>query len=231
MKEKVFTFWEGNMPAYIDLCLRSWDFDFTLLTYDNLHNFTDAIVDGKVTRYTLPQIADYIRVHVLRDSGGYWLDADTIMIDDKLPKVNILGYPDTKANTIGILYSEPYSDMFTKWAEYQDKIIGDVINYSYMWDILGNAFTDSYLKTHDEIIIGHIKNCWPETYVIKDDIPRYYKYEEFYFNRDYNLFDLSPTNMFMLHNSWTPTWYKELSLEEVMKQHCTLSNMLREALI
>ena len=38
---KVFTFWEGEMPAYIKLCMKSWDFPFVLLNYDNVNEYTN----------------------------------------------------------------------------------------------------------------------------------------------------------------------------------------------
>ena len=99
----IFTFWEGPMPAYIKMCMDTWRHPFTLLTYDNLHNYTNLLVDERLKRFTMPQIADVVRVHVLRDQGGCWLDADTIMVTDKLPRVNILGNPKARTGTIGML--------------------------------------------------------------------------------------------------------------------------------
>ena len=106
----IFTFWEGSMPEYIRMCLKTWDFDFTVLNYDNLNKYTDLPVNDGLKRFTLPQIADCVRAHVLRDNGGYWLDADTILLSSKLPKVNIMGHPETRANTIGFLYAPDKND-------------------------------------------------------------------------------------------------------------------------
>ena len=72
----VYTFWEGEMPDYIKLCMYTWHFPVTILNYDNLNNYTDLQITSQLERFTLPQIADCVRVHVLRDQGGYWLDAD-----------------------------------------------------------------------------------------------------------------------------------------------------------
>lgn len=69
----IFTFWEGKMPEYIRLCMRTWKFQYTVLNYDNLKEFTDFDIEN-TKRFTLPQIADAVRVHVLRDNGGYWLE-------------------------------------------------------------------------------------------------------------------------------------------------------------
>lgn len=226
----IFTFWEGQMPDYIKLCMKTWDFDYTVLNYQNLHDYIDIPVD-KLQSFTLPQIADVVRVHVLRDYGGYWLDTDTILID-KLPNANICGYKDKRTNTIGFLHTEPHSDMFTAWAEYQDYVIEhpDKVSDLHKWDIFGNRFTDDYVKLHEDIKIHDVTYCWPETYMVDADCSRHSKYTKFYFGWNFNLSDIMPTRMIMLHNSWTPTWYKNSEETDVLRYTCTLSNILREVL-
>ena len=219
----LFTFWEGAMPAYIEICLRTWKLPFTMLNYENLHNYTDLPIN-QLKQFTLAQQADCVRVHVLRDNGGYWLDADTLMLDDKLPEYTVLGDDDTRINTIGFLHTEPQAEMFIQWAKYQDQIIanppadGD-------WSLMGNAFTDEYLKEHREIKIGNIYEYWLET---EDNQDRYSKYLRFYFGQQNKFNKAEASEIIMLHNSWTPKWYKELSKNEVLVNNCTLSDILRE---
>lgn len=227
MKELVFTFWEGLMPEYIKLCMSTWKFPYIVLTYNNISQYTDVNLKNK-DKFTLPQIADCIRVHILRDNGGCWLDADTILLDTDLPDVTIFGNNKNRTNTIGFLRAEAHSDMFIKWAKFQDKILNQE-NSSTNWDIVGNAFTDTYLKEHTEITIGDINEHWPEL-GLKEDISRRDKYKKFYFEYQFTLKDINKTNMLMLHNSWTPKWYKQLTKEDVLSQNCTLSNILRELL-
>ena len=227
MADQVFTFWEGPKPAYIDLCLKTWKFPYTVLNYDNLSKYTDFDAH-KADKFTLPQIADCVRVHVLRDRGGCWLDADTIMLDDQLPAATILGNADTRFNTIGFLRTDECSDMFVDWAKYQDSVLNQK-NPSHHWSIMGNAFTDPYLKEHAEIHIGSIDKCWAELNLV-ESLSRRDKYKVFYFEKKRHLADISDTNMLMLHNSWTPEWYKKLSTHEVLAQTCTMSNILREVL-
>lgn len=225
----IFTFWEGKMPEYLKLCLDTWKFDYVMLTYNNLNQYTDLDIT-KLQPFTLPQIADIIRVHVLRDNGGYWLDTDTIMLSDELPTENMMGYVEERTNTIGYLYTEPNSKMFREWAKYQDNIIdsADLYITPLSWDIVGNRFTDPYVLNHKEISICDVSNKWAETYMIKDMQSRYDKYRKLYFGTTYQLSDLKPTNMLMLHNSWTPNWYKLLSKEQILDNTCTMSNILRE---
>ena len=193
---------------------------YVILNYSNLHEYTDFIPNRS---YTLPQIADCVRVHVLRDNGGYWLDADTIILGE-LPKENIAGEPDKRTNSIGFLHTEKGSDMFKEWAEYQDRILasGSVFNN---WDLFGNAFTDSYVKNHSEITICDINKFQPERAIPGNS--RSEKYYQFYFQDSHHLKDIK-SDLLMLHNSWTPKWYKNLTEAEILSQNCTMSNILRE---
>ena len=224
----IFTFWEGPMPAYIKLCMATWKLPYTLLNYDNLGQYTELDID-RAKRFTLPQIADCVRVHVLRDNGGYWLDADTIMLTGKLPDTDMVGDPEQRTNSIGLLRTEPHSQMFTEWAAFQDRII-EGPDTSLYWATMGNAFTDDYVKQHTQVRIHPIADYCPEVYMIEGDIPRWQKYRRFYFEERNTLSDIRPADLLMLHNSWTPEWYKNVPEGKVLDANCTMSNILREAL-
>ena len=66
--------------------------------------------------------------------------------------------------------------------------------------------------------------------MVSDNIPRWQKYRRFYFEEHHMLADIRPTDLLMLHNSWTPEWYKSMSRREAIDAKCTLSNMIREVL-
>ena len=221
----IFTFWEGTKPAYISMCLQTWKLPYTMLNYNNVNQYTDLPLD-RLKRFTLPQIADVVRVHVLRDHGGYWLDADTIMINPQMPVTDMVGNSDERTNTIGLLYSAPGSEMFKAWAEYQDKIINSE-STSLSWSLMGNEFTDDYVKAHKDIRIHDVTKYWPETYMIQGG-QRMDKYRRFYFDSSFRLSDINETDLLMLHNSWTPAWYKESSAP--LEYDCTMSNILKELL-
>lgn len=227
---RIFTFWEGPMPDYIRLCMQTWRFPYTVLTFDTLSEYTNLPVTNNLKRFTLPMIADAVRAHVLRDQGGYWLDADTILLTDKLPYCNIKGYPETRDHTWGYLYAErPGMDFFTRWAEYQDKVIADPDSPT-SWPTLCRDFTDPYIKGGGQVRIGDIRTSWPETYMVRGNISRYQKYRHLYFMMSLHRTDFEPTDMIMLHNSWTPDWYKQSSVDKLLTYNCTLTNILREVL-
>lgn len=228
----IYTFWEGKMPEYLKLCLDTWKFPFVILNYKNLPQYTDKIPE-KIKQLSLPKIADYVRVHVLRDNGGYWLDTDTVMLSNNLPEECILGNNTTRENSVGYLNAkEPHDDFFETWAAFQDWKLDKIPNMNKditNWNVMGNAFTDNYLKEHKEIVLGNREKTFPETYLISGNIPRPAKYQKFYFGTNFTLKDVKDkTEMLMLHNSWTPEWYKKLSKEQALNQKCTLSNILRE---
>ena len=224
----IYTFWEGQMPSYIKLCMSTWKFPYTVLNYANLKEYTDFDIEG-VKRFSLPQIADCVRVHVLRDQGGVWLDADTVMVTDKLPTETMIGDSKTRMNSIGYLRAEKGMSMYEDWSAWQDKVIADPAS-SHHWSVMGNMFTDPYVKEHQEISIADIKPHWAEVTVIGGDSPRWKKYQTLYFELGYHLVDLPKTDFFMLHNSWTPSWYKALTEKEILVGGCTLSNVLKELL-
>ena len=209
--------------------MRTWHFPAVCLTYDTLSSYTDLKVDARMKRFTLPQIADIVRVHVLRDQGGVWLDADTIMLGDALPEEEMIGIPEARTNTIGFLRTEKGSAMYHAWAEHQDDIINGPAR-PLLWSAFGNDFTDPYVREHKEIRITDVTPCWPETYRIKGARSRSMAYQIFYFAREYHLTDVKPAPMLMLHNSWTPEFFKALTAEEVLESRCTLSNILKEVL-
>lgn len=217
----IYAFWEGRMPEYLKLCMETWRFPYVLLNYDNLNKYTDLPID-KLKRFSIMQVSDVVRVHVLRDQGGYWLDTDTIMVGNELPKTTFVGDNESRINSIGYLYAkEPHMPIFEEWAKYQDLIVNGT-EVSDWWALMANSFSDPYLKAHKDIEIGNIYDYWLETTNEED---RHRKYLQYYFRINYMPDELPP--MIMLHNSWTPKWYKNLSREEVLAQNCTLSNILR----
>lgn len=219
-----FTFWEGPMPAFIELCLRTWKQPYIVLNYENLHEYTDLPID-KIKRFTMPQISDIVRVHVLRDQGGRWIDADTILLGNDWPDVDFVGYPERRTISCAFLRTEPQTEMFQQWAKHQDDIIHGPDTPTY-WATFANQFPEPYLERHTDIQIHPIERYWPETYMIDEYISRPEKYKKFYFHKTYRLTDIRPTDLLMLHNSWTPEWYKNLSVDEVLNYNCTLSNVL-----
>ena len=84
----VFTFWDGEMPEYIKMCMETWDFEYDLLDFESVKKYIE--IPKSIVRFSLPQISDYIRVHMLKECGGRYFDTDTIFLGEA-PEENIIG--------------------------------------------------------------------------------------------------------------------------------------------
>ena len=222
----IYTFWEGPIHGYIKLCLYTWRQEFTLLNYANLNKYTDLDIKA-LQNYTLAQISDIVRVHILRDNGGYWIDADTIMLTDYLPEENMIGVPENRMAHCGYLHFKKNATMLKEWAEKQDMIISSGTTGE--WDLFANSLSDPLIKKYDEITIKDRRLHFPESYMSIEN-NSYCQYRDFYFDNHYQVSDIKPTEFLMLHNSWTPAWYKDLSEIDVLTKTRTMSNILKEVL-
>lgn len=93
MKNKrIFCFWEPpeRMPAYLNLCLRTWqknfpDYEIVLLNYSNIEKWLppDVLDVNWVKRYGIAQQCDAFRFALLAKYGGIWLDVDTIVASNE----------------------------------------------------------------------------------------------------------------------------------------------------
>lgn len=222
----IYTFWEGTMPAYVQLCLDTWRVGFTLLDFNNLHRYTDVDIT-KLGKYSYAQVSDIVRAHVLRDNGGYWIDADTIMLSNELPETNMIGWPEDRCAHCGYLHFARRSPFLMNWANEQDKRINE--NADGDWSLFANGISDFLLEKHPEVRIEERQRYFPESYMIPL-LGTYGQYNKFYFGGSYSLDNIRETPLIMLHNSWTPAYYKELTKTDVLSSNCTLSKMLKEAL-
>ena len=88
----VWTYWEGDRPVFIDVCLSTASracagkVDFHLVTPDNLKIYLpDGVLDPRYAQLPQPALrADAIRAALLATHGGWWWDADTVVFCDPL---------------------------------------------------------------------------------------------------------------------------------------------------
>jgi hypothetical protein len=84
----IWTFWDTEeLPEFIEKCIETWkfhnsDYEIIVMNMSNYNNYTDIDVT-KLRHYSKwkPQLtADYIRLSVLKEHGGVWMDASIICI-------------------------------------------------------------------------------------------------------------------------------------------------------
>lgn len=97
-KPYLWMYWEirnnKNIPPYIQLCLKIIKKNshlFNLVILDN-NTIFDYLPDLRkdINDLPLPLKADYIRILLLYNYGGLWLDCDVIMMTDMKEVVNLL---------------------------------------------------------------------------------------------------------------------------------------------
>ncbi|WP_455387477.1 capsular polysaccharide synthesis protein [Petrachloros mirabilis] len=81
----IWTYWEGNRPEYIQVCLDSMKRvcgnDLVIVTPENLEEYVPRTLHPSWRRLPQPALrADCIRAALLANHGGWWLDADTIVL-------------------------------------------------------------------------------------------------------------------------------------------------------
>jgi hypothetical protein len=140
--KKIWTYWEGPRPPYIDLCLESFEkmkdcgYEVTLVTPNNVaqHLFGTGITERYKRVAHVEQRSDIVRVGLLHKYGGMWFDADTVMLNPP-------------ENLAAMLDSPVHSFTFTKWED------GRVIN-GYIGATPNNPITGRMIQTINKIL-GH----------------------------------------------------------------------------
>ena len=127
-QRRIFYFWEpeGSMPAYLKLCLRTWQvhlptYDIVGLNYSNLDQY---IRRGTYDMPTLRRVRlalqkDAVMVAVLRDHGGIFMDVDTLVTRDIAPITGKLVHTDLVmfGNHMAFLAARPRCYVLTRWVE------------------------------------------------------------------------------------------------------------------
>ena len=85
--KQIWSFWESDTPSpVIEACIQTWrrhcpDYEINVLTRQTVVALLPQ--GGDILRLpfenTPQRLSDFIRLHVLYEYGGYWVDASTIM--------------------------------------------------------------------------------------------------------------------------------------------------------
>jgi len=217
------------------------DYNIIILNYSSLKNYLNSNFISKILckKMSLPNQADAIRIALLYKYGGIWMDMDTIITDSKFLEIfkgiNLAMFGDKKSNSqhIGFIYASKSSKFLKIWL---NRIIKKVSYYRFI-NFLKNYLNNHYIKRKwkqvniwnylgngiiDEFLINASKRDYLRIEMEKMHIhPEYYfvrngnvidKYQNFFFSRGNaeKLLNFSK-GLILLHNSWTPTKYKNIS--------------------
>ena len=255
-KKFIFTFWEPHekMPGYLKLCIKTWkkflpDYDIKVLDYKNVKDYLGENLFSNIICKTMPLKiqADAIRVALLKKFGGIWLDADTIITNGQFIKklkyyeLIMLGEEKNKIQNIGFIASSSNSSIINEWLK---EIIKKVNQYKennfdlkkkrkkMKWNYLGNGIIDRLVNNSTGKTFFRLDrnkmNAFPEIkYFENSSLSNNQRYKKFYFRKGDPQFVINNTKgIILLHNTWTPRKFKEMSENKFLKQDVLLSRLL-----
>lgn len=260
--KNIFTFWEpqDKIPGYILLCIKTWkkflpDYQIHILDYKTAKIYLGETLFSKIIckSMTLPIQADAIRVALLKKYGGFWLDADTIILNGEFFKtcydfeMVLLGDEKSKTQNIGFIFASNNSKIIDKWLKgiinnikiYKDNF-GNINSKhgknKIAWFYLGNGIVDKLVEnTKRKEFMRFDRNkikCMPElNFFGNTSLTQTQKYNLLYFRkREPQIILNESKNLLCLHNSWTPYKYKIMSEKEFLNQDILLSKILSKIL-
>jgi len=163
-KNNVFLYWVGNEPTLIKILrnliyLHSTNgngYTVHLINHDNIKQYIDILPEYFYILCPAHQ-ADYVRVNVLCDYGGLWLDSDTIVIEsldnlfDIINKQN--GFFIKENNCIlwnGIFGSKPQTSLMLEWKQKMQNIL-DIKKNTISWAEIGCDMLQSIFNNNNKL--------------------------------------------------------------------------------
>ena len=234
--------WKKFLPDYIIL----------ILNFKKAKHYLGETIYSNIIyeNMTLPIKADAIRVALLKKYGGIWMDADTIVLNREIFKIFnnhelvMMGEEKTQTQNIGFIFASKKSFIINEWYKeiiYRVKNIKQkLLTKSFFnssedklpWYYLGNGIVDKLLKNSTNKTFlrleRNIMNPFPEFQYFKNSsLDKIQKYLHFYFQkREPEIILNITTDIILLHNSWTPLKYKEMSEKQFLNQDIFLSRLL-----
>ena len=204
--------------------------------------------------------ADAIRVALLNKYGGVWIDTDTIILNGEFIKdcknyeLTIIRDTNSSYFYIGFIFASKYSSLLNEWIKdiiYRVKIYKLYLldKKNNIWEKMKNNFNSvRYLgndifnfliknKTFKTNELSHLDsdkiNAFPERKSYNDHTLKFCikQYKNFYFTKgDPKIVLNNSKSIILLHNSWTPSKYKNMTEDEFLKQDILLSKLLDQIL-
>lgn len=253
-KIKIYTFWQGFMPPYIRMCLdtfRNSGYEFVLLDHSNLNDYLSPKVLPleKLAKFPPAAQGDIIAAHMMNRFKGYFIDADTIFLsrinhlEELLDSHELVMIGDEKVPFChaAFILSSGDSVILQEW----ETKIGDLLavienpdhvinqgndNFVVKSNSFGNPLLYPIIAKHlDKVKILDKDLYLPENRSLEDfsGEKRNQAYNGFYFTE--GIKDIHAAPFLILHNSWTPQWYREYEKENITGDGLFISRLLMQA--
>lgn len=220
----VWTYWEGPIPPYIDVCLKSLNrvsvgCHFTVVTPQNVWNYVprDSLdIELVFSKLKEPaHHADCIRAALLATHGGLYVDADTVGIRrldtlaNKLGVTHVVWPTPPRRIPNGYIAASPGSAFAARWLDEVNRRLHDLTEFT--WSEFGEQIItpliDNYFKR--EATQTTLKTFLPVD--VDSDVERLFSTKRF---ED----EIAPeTVTFGLNNSYMMAEHADLMTCEVTK--------------
>ena len=109
--------WKLNLPA---------EYKIVILNYSNLQDYLSSKLLKQILCKDMSFVAqvDAIRIALLNKYGGFWMDADTIIINSKIlntfydSDLAIFSYSNLKKHYTGFIYASRNSRILKTWLDF-----------------------------------------------------------------------------------------------------------------
>ncbi len=242
------------MPGYLKLCIKTWkkflpEYNINVMDFKKTKEYLGEYLFSKINSkcLSLPIQTDAIRVALLKQNGGIWMDPDTIITNNNFLK-NLENYElvmlgEKKMQHIGFIYASNNSNIINEWlkeimkkVQIYNQFNNQSIKQRVNWKFLGNMIIDRILLNNTYGKFHRLdKNkmfAFPEIKLLANSkLNSKQRYRELYFRYgDPKIILENVQGIILLHNSWTPMKYKKLSEAEFLNEDILLSRLISKIL-
>lgn len=208
---RIYRYWEGKKPAYIDMCRDSLHKhcgdSFEIIEMDSCDNPYNLKINHKT---------DLLKGRLIRDNGGFWIDADMIVLKDLKPliklfdKTEFMGIP-------GFFGGKPKSKILVNWVKEMEKMVKGDLTFS---DLIQPLLNHPQYKPYKYFTHEMITPIW----YTEDE------FHEFFGKGKLEDFITDNTYVVTLYNSQFSDEFKNMSREEILSKDWLISKMFKKAL-
>ena len=126
MKYRLYTYWEGEMHPYLKICrdtiLKNSKCEVIILGKKDVQEHKELPINLKV---------DYLKAKTIYKNGGFWIDADMIVLKDLRPLWEYLDQNDF-VGIPGFFGANKSSKMLKRWIDGMDESLkNDKLTFSF----------------------------------------------------------------------------------------------------
>ncbi len=213
-KPEILSYWEGEKPEYIDMCFEtlykhcSEDFNITI--------FNEKTLPTKRLD-TINHTTDYLKAKYIYENGGFWIDADTIVMQNLKPLVKLL-YKHDFVGIPGFFGANKGSVLLKRWIDGMDFVLKNKnLGFS---DLIQPLLKDVSFEEHSILTREMIT-------------PIYHTGDEFwnfFLDKPLKEYVTDKTYIVTLYNSAFSNKFKRMSRKEILREKWLISKMFKKAL-